>query len=191
MPDVVRNMVAATIIKQYVSYCKEIAFNHLSERELYRVLMYCPAQQKKSTQGLDNISADGLRGVKRLENVIRKLGERGKSSEWVTGVINLLLAFETYLKDSSRLHVSTPSRCPDHCSMFALSDPSEPEFSEECDHSHDLVCNDCERLYLIESLMKYAFSDRSCFLTAMTKRKIKSTMCKFLWSQSMPGNVIC
>ena len=38
MPNVVRNMVAARIIKQYVSYCKEIAFNHLSERELYRVL---------------------------------------------------------------------------------------------------------------------------------------------------------
>ena len=38
MPNVVRNMVAARIIKQYVSYFKEIAFNHLSERELYRVL---------------------------------------------------------------------------------------------------------------------------------------------------------
>ena len=31
MPNVVRNMVAARIIKQYVSYCKEIEFNHLSE----------------------------------------------------------------------------------------------------------------------------------------------------------------
>ena len=43
--------------------------------------------------------------------------------------------------------------------MFVLSDPSEPEFSEECNHSHDLVCNDCERLYHLESLMKNAFSD--------------------------------
>jgi len=74
-------MVAARIIKQYVSYCKEIAFSHLSERELYRVLKYCPAQQKKALHGLDNISADGLRGVEKLENVIGKLGERGKSSE--------------------------------------------------------------------------------------------------------------
>ena len=94
MPNVVRNMVAARIIKQYVSYCKEIAFNHLSERELYRVLKYCPAQQKKALQGLDNISADGLCGVEKLENVIRKLGERGKSSEWVTGVINPFDGFQ-------------------------------------------------------------------------------------------------
>ena len=108
---------------------------------------------------MDNISADGLCGVEKLENVIRKLGERGKSSEWVTGVINFLMAFKSYLKDSYRLHVSTSSRCPDHCSTFALSDPSEPEFSVECDHSHDLVCNDCENLYHLESLMKNAFSD--------------------------------
>ena len=119
---------AARIIKQYVSYCKEMAFNHLSERELYRVLKYCPAQQKKALQGLDNISTDWLCEVEKLENIIRKLGERGKSSERVTGVINLLMAFKSYLKDSYRLHVSTSSRCPDHCSTFALSDPSEPEF---------------------------------------------------------------
>ena len=111
MPNVVRDMVAARIIKQYVSYCKEIAFNHLSERELYRVLKYCPTQQKKALQGLDNISADGLCGVEK--NVIRKLGERGKSSEWVTGVINLLMAFKSYLKDSYRfahLHFLEMSR---------------------------------------------------------------------------------
>ena len=115
--------------------------------------------EKSTIQGLDNISADGLCGVEKLESVIRKLGERGKSSEWVTGVINILMAFKSYLKDSYRLHVSTSSRCPNHCSTFALSDPSEPEFSEECDHYHDLVCNDCESLYHLESLMRNAFSD--------------------------------
>ena len=94
-----------------------MAFNHLSERELYRVLKYCPAEQKKALQGLDNISTDWLCEVEKLENIIRKLGERGKSSERVTGVINLLMAFKSYLKDSYRLYVSTSSRC-------ALSDPS-------------------------------------------------------------------
>jgi len=36
MPNAVCNMVAVRIITQYVSYCKEIAFSHLSERELHR-----------------------------------------------------------------------------------------------------------------------------------------------------------
>ena len=78
----------------------------------------------------------------------------------MTEVINLLMAFKNYLKGSYRLHVSTSSRCADHCSRFALSDPLEPAFSEECDHSHDVVCNDCKRLYNQENLIKNAFSDR-------------------------------
>ena len=73
MPNVVRNMVLARIIKQYLSYCKETRFSHLSERELYRVFKYCPAQRKKALQGLDNINAGGLRGVEKLENVIRNV----------------------------------------------------------------------------------------------------------------------
>ena len=73
------------------------------------------------------------------------------------------MPFKGYLKDSYRLHVSTSSRCPDHCSTFALSDPSEPEFSEECDHCHDLVCNDCESLYHLESLMKNVFQTLKFF----------------------------
>ena len=152
----------ARIIKQYISYCKETRFSHLSERELYRVFKYCPAQQKKALQGLDNINADGLRGVEKLEDVIRKLGERGKSSEWVTGVINLLMAFKSYLKVSYRLHVSTSSGCPDHCSTFALSDQLEPAFSEECDHSHNLVCNDCERLYHLRKFNQECFLGPCC-----------------------------
>ena len=97
---------------RFLTFCREIV-----------LLKDCPAQEKKALQGLDNISADGLCGVEKLENVIRKLGERGKSSEWATGLINLLMAFKSYPKDIYRLHVSSSSRCPDHCSTFALSDP--------------------------------------------------------------------
>ena len=161
MPNAVRNMVAGRIIKQYISYCKETGFDHLSERELYRVLQYCHAQQKKALQGLDNISADGVRGVEKLEDVVRKLGERGKSSDWVAEVINLLLTLKSHLKCTYRLHISTSSRCPDHCSLFALSDPLEPAFSEQCDHSHNLVCSDCDRLYQPEHLIKNTFSDHA------------------------------
>ena len=131
-----------------------------------------------------------MRGVEKFEDVIRKLGQRGRSSEWVTEVINLLMAFKSYLKGSYRLHVSTSLRCPDHCSRFALSDPLERAFSEECDHSHDVVCNDCERLYNLENLIKNAFSDFVVVFYS-SDEKIFSMMYKSLWSQSMPGNVNC
>ena len=63
-------------------------------------------QQIKALQGLDNISAYGFRGVEMFEDVVTKLGERGKSSDWVAEVINLLLFLKSYLKDIYRLHIS-------------------------------------------------------------------------------------
>lgn len=98
MPNVVRNIISARIIKQYISYCKDTQFAHLSERELYRVLKFCPAQQRKALQGLDIISADGLRGIEMIDNIIRKLGERGMSQEWVLRVHNILHTYKSYLK---------------------------------------------------------------------------------------------
>ena len=65
------------------------------------------------------------------------------------------------------------SRCPDHCSTFALSDSSEPEFSEEFAHCHDLVCNDCESLYHLEGLMKNAFSDPEVVFYSNDEKKDK------------------
>ena len=38
------------------------------------------------------------------------------------------------------------SPCKDHCRKFALSDPVEKDFKEDCDHEHHLRCNMCEDL---------------------------------------------
>jgi len=120
-----------------------------------------PPNRKKAPQSLDNISADGLRGVEMLEDVVRKFGERGQRSDWVAEVINLFLTLKGYLKGTYIGCISQLHRGPDHCSSFALRDPLEPAFSEQCDHSHDLVCSDCDCLYQVENLIKNAFSDHS------------------------------
>ena len=78
MPNVVRNIIESRIIEQYIIYCQEIGFECLKERELYRILKNCPAQQRKALQELDNISADGLQSVERLEEIIKKIGEKGR-----------------------------------------------------------------------------------------------------------------
>lgn len=61
----------------------------------------------------------------------------------VSDVCNSLSTLKRYLKGSYRLNISSSSRCPDHCSVFALSDPQKAAFSKSCDnHDHDLVCDD-------------------------------------------------
>ena len=52
---------------------------------------------------------------------------------------------KTYLKTDYKLHITSESRCGDHCRMHALSD-SETEFQETCLHEHDVTCDRCEAL---------------------------------------------
>ncbi len=161
MPNVVRNIITSRIFKQYMVYCKETGFECLSTRELYRILKFCPAKQKQALQGLDNTSADGLRSIERLEDIARKLGERGRSLEWVRSTIDGLTNLKRYLKSTYRLHISSQSECADHCDVYALSDPSNNEYSQRCDHTHDVSCSDCDRFEQLFDVMKASFADQS------------------------------
>ena len=44
--------------------------------------------------------------------------------------------------------MSTSSPTASHCSVFALSDNTDPELQQKCDHSHDEVCGHCENLHM-------------------------------------------
>ena len=45
----------------------------------------------------------------------------------------------------------TSSRVPDHCSKYALNDPTDSSFRGSCDHTHDLLCERCEELKTVLS----------------------------------------
>ena len=42
--------------------------------------------------------------------------------------------------------MSKTSTVADHCRLFALSDPKEPNFQVQCDHHHDDSCDRCDQL---------------------------------------------
>ena len=44
------------------------------------------------------------------------------------------------------MHTSSSSEVADHCSVHALSDPSDKDFCQECDHQHDERCIQCDAL---------------------------------------------
>ena len=48
IPNVIRTMVPSRIVKQYISFCQETAFEPVSERTLYRVIEVCVASKQKS-----------------------------------------------------------------------------------------------------------------------------------------------
>ena len=156
-----KNIITSRILKQYMAYCKETGSECLSTRELYRILKFCPAKQKQALQGLDNTSADGLRSIECLEDIARKLGERERSLEWVRNTIDGLANLEQYLKSTYQLHISSESECADHCNVYALSDLESDEYSQRCDHTYDVSCNDCDRFEKLFDNMKASFADQS------------------------------
>ena len=43
--------------------------------------------------------------------------------------------------------MSTSSQVASHCSVFALSDSTDLRLKQQCDHSHDELCEQCESLH--------------------------------------------
>lgn len=83
-----------------------------------------------------------------------------------------------------QVHISDESSVPDHCSVYALSDPSDRDHRKECNHSHTLSCDQCSALdgVLLEieqSLEEASFEnderrDESIFIFQSAKRAIQA-----------------
>ena len=59
MPNIIRKVTRATMIRQYLKFCEEEQYEPLSRASLFRVLEVREASQQKSLSGLDNTAADG------------------------------------------------------------------------------------------------------------------------------------
>ena len=58
----------------------------------------------------------------------------------------------------SKVHVSENSHVKEHCSVYALSDNTEIEFRQQCDHDHDERCEAiASTMKDIEELLSRAF----------------------------------
>ena len=66
VPNVIRTMIPAQIIKQYESHCNESGFSPMSRSTLCRILNVCSASVRKSLQGLDNFSAEGIKAFEEM-----------------------------------------------------------------------------------------------------------------------------
>ena len=61
MPNIIRKVTRATMIRQYLKFCEEEQYKPLSRASLFRVLEVREASRQKSLSGLDNTAADGQR----------------------------------------------------------------------------------------------------------------------------------
>ena len=57
------------------------------------------------------------------------------------------------------MHSVEASRVPDHCRVYALSDPNDGDFEGTCDHAHDESCPQCSQLENVLSTLESGCSD--------------------------------
>ena len=43
-----------------------------------------------------------------------------------------------------QVHVRSSSEIASHCSVFALSDSTNPDLQQQCSHKHEGCCEQCE-----------------------------------------------
>lgn len=147
MPNVVRTVTRATMVSQYLEYCKEQEYDPLSRTTLFKILEVREASQRKSLQGLDNTAADGASAFQMLETIVDALEKGGMDKHWCSDVGRRLRDSKKYLKTDYRVHCkASESTCADHCRKYALSDEKDASFRQRCTHQHSTICEDCQSL---------------------------------------------
>ena len=147
MPNVVRTVAGATMINQYVEYCKEQEYEPLNRTTMFKILGVREASQRKSLQGLDNTAADGATGFQTLETILESLEKGGIDKDWCSNTSRRLRDAKRYLKTDYCVDCKPDeSTRADHCRKFALSDENDPNFRKNCPHQHSTNCNDCQAL---------------------------------------------
>ena len=146
IPAVIRTLIPSRIISQYRIYCKQQEFEPARERSLFRMLEICLVSMQKSLHGLYDITAEGAEAFDGLMSIIEMLMENGADKHWGQTMREALKEAKRYLKTDFKAHVGRDENSSDHCTVHAVSDPSDLDLSVECQHCHDTRCDRCECL---------------------------------------------
>ena len=83
------------------------------------------SREKRAMAGLDNVTANGLKGFLLLEDVVTSLTD----AKVRRALLRQLEQSKRYLKIGYRMHCETLSSCETHCISFALSNKNSRIYS--------------------------------------------------------------
>lgn len=129
---------------------------------MYRILEVREASQRKALHGLDNVAADGATAFASLLKITDELQNAGADPDWCAGIKEKLNQAKRYLKTDYKVHCKEEcSPCGDHCRVFALSNPVNEAFKQECEHLHNLQCDMCENLKSVVEEIEVSLKNQS------------------------------
>ena len=83
---------------------------------------------QKSLHGLDNITAEGAEAFDNLHSLIETLMENGAGEHWAQKMGQALKEAKRYFKTDFKAHAGRNENSGDHCTVYALSDPTSLDF---------------------------------------------------------------
>ncbi len=159
IPDSIRKALKSDLVSRYRAYCSEKNIFCPSESTLFRILRVLKASQQKCLAGIDSVTAAGSDGFSSMKDIVQVLGIVGKGKEWETETLLELRKAKTFLKTEFSQKLSVASEFACHCSTYGLSDPDEQLYQTECNHVHDKVCDKCEHISRLFTLVRQDLDD--------------------------------
>ena len=158
VPNTIRNMTPTHIIQHYYIFCEENSpgFCPLRRSSLYSLLDVCKASTRKPLQGINYFAADAGDAFDSIEKLIDEFHfDITKHRR----LLQKLKRCRQYLKSDYKVHVSKLSTVEDHCATFALSDKSDKDFRQLCDHEHNDTCEECRNVWVTFEETKEAINN--------------------------------
>jgi hypothetical protein len=125
------------VIHQYKQHCFQVDIKPISDRKLYDILNSLRATQQKSITGMDDFVKAASDAWITLEQLINQLSMHQNEKDRLMSSIDKC---RLYLKASYSTHCSDNSEIQTHCTVYALSQSSNRNFYQNCDHIHEFYC---------------------------------------------------
>ena len=107
----------------------------------------------------------------RLLSILEELNQAGADKGRVTELAKRLNDGKRYLKTEFKVNCSAEeSECADHCRKFALSDPVDPCFNNQCSHLHNMVCEQWKQLKATLDEMEESIKKHSSHLYSQEQK---------------------
>ena len=125
------------IVYLYKQHCDEFGIDSLSDRTVYSILNIIHASEQKFISGIDDFVKSAIDGWTILKKIIQQLPTIRETKN----KSNILLEnSDIYLKSKYGCHCDETEQTTTHCTIFALSQPNNPYYSQSCDHIHESLC---------------------------------------------------
>ncbi len=151
--NLIRDVRNENLVQVYLEECAQNppSFIPLARTSCLKIAKQCKASYRHCVQGLDNFVYFGGEAFKTMEQYVSEIGKLTGNSHWVKEKTRMLHASRLYLKTDFKSHLFIESVVPDHCPIFALSDPKEERLQSHCSSEHK---NHCDR----QEFMKYYYN---------------------------------